>query len=107
MNWVRKNAPKVNLPINFHVYIIIFENKIYINSIARWLDRQIQIDGASQGALVVKNPPANAVDTIPGSEDPLVEGMAIHSSSLAWRIPWTEELGRLQSTQCLQESDMT
>ena len=31
-------------------------------------------------------------------EDPLQEGMAIHSSVLAWRIPWTEEPGRLQST---------
>ena len=30
-------------------------------------------------------------------EDPLEKGMAIHSSILAWRIPWTEELGRLQS----------
>ena len=32
-----------------------------------------------------------------GWEDPLEEGMATHSSILAWRIPWTEELGRLQS----------
>ena len=32
-----------------------------------------------------------------GWEDPLEEGMASHSSILAWRIPWTEELGRLQS----------
>jgi len=31
-------------------------------------------------------------------EDPLEEGVAIHSSILAWRIPWTEEPGRLQST---------
>ena len=30
-------------------------------------------------------------------EDPLEEGMATHSSVLAWRIPWTEEPGRLQS----------
>ena len=30
-------------------------------------------------------------------EDPLEEGMAIHSSILVWRIPWTEEPGRLQS----------
>ena len=30
-------------------------------------------------------------------EDPLEEGMAIHSSILAWRIPWTEEPGGLQS----------
>ena len=32
-----------------------------------------------------------------GGEDPLEEGMATHSSILAWRIPWTEEQGRLQS----------
>ena len=30
-----------------------------------------------------------------GQEDPLEEGMATHSSILAWRIPWTEEPGRL------------
>ena len=30
-------------------------------------------------------------------EDPLEEGMATHYSILAWRIPWTEESGRLQS----------
>ena len=33
-----------------------------------------------------------------GREDPLEEEMATHSSILAWRIPWTEELGGLQST---------
>ena len=32
-----------------------------------------------------------------GQEDPLEEGMAAHSSILAWRIPWTEEPGGLQS----------
>ena len=32
-----------------------------------------------------------------GQEDPLEKGMATHSSFLAWRIPWTEEPGRLQS----------
>ena len=31
-----------------------------------------------------------------GREDPLEKGMAIHSSILAWRIPWTKEPGRLQ-----------
>ena len=51
---------------------------------------------------MVKNPPANAGDIrdmglIPGSEDPLEKGMATHSSILAWRIPWTEEPGRLRS----------
>ena len=33
-----------------------------------------------------------------GREDPLENEMATHSSILAWRIPWTEEPGRLQST---------
>ena len=33
-----------------------------------------------------------------GWEDPLEKGMATHSSVLAWRIPWTEEPGGLQST---------
>ena len=41
-----------------------------------------------------------------GREDPLKNKMAIHSRILAWRIPWTEEPGRLQSMGS-QESDMT
>ena len=53
---------------------------------------------ASQDALMVKNLPANAEDTreFLGWENPLEEGMATHSSILAWRIPWTEETDRLQ-----------
>ena len=51
---------------------------------------------------VVKNPPANARDTDEGSvpgwrRSPGGENMATHSSILAWRIPWTEEPGGLQS----------
>ena len=41
-----------------------------------------------------------------GQEDPLEKGMATHSSILAWRIPWTEEPGGLQSMGH-RESDMT
>ena len=41
-----------------------------------------------------------------GQEDPLEEEMTTHSSILAWRIPWTEEPGGLQSMES-QESDMT
>ena len=41
-----------------------------------------------------------------GWEDPLEEEMATHSRTLAWRIPWREEPGRLQSTG-LKESDTT
>ena len=41
-------------------------------------------------------------------EDPLEEGMATHSSIFAWRIPWTEDSGRLSwSPQCCKESDTT
>jgi len=49
----------------------------------------------------VKNLPANAGDvgSIPGLGRPLEKGMAIYSNILAWRIPWTEEPGGLQSTR--------
>ena len=42
----------------------------------------------------------------PGREDPLEEGMATHSSILAWRIPRTEEAGGLQSKSRTQLSDL-
>ena len=42
-----------------------------------------------------------------GWEDPLEKEMATHSSILAWRIPWMEEPGGLQSTGSQKESDMT
>ena len=50
-------------------------------------------------AHMVKNLPAMQETRVQslGQEDPLETGMAIHSSVLAWRIPWTEEPGRLQS----------
>ena len=57
---------------------------------------------ASQVVLVVKNLPVNAGDfndtvQVLGQEDPLEEGMATHSSTLAWRNPSIEEPGGLQS----------
>ena len=63
---------------------------------------------ASLMAETVKNLPAMR-ETLVGSlgwEDPLEGGMAIHSSVLAWRIPWTEEPGGLQSMG-LQRLDTT
>ena len=57
--------------------------------------------------LCISIPGSSAVKNLPpmqetqvrslGQEDSLEEGMATHSSILAWRIPWTEEPGRLQS----------
>ena len=60
------------------------------------------IPRASEVVLVVENPRASAGDkrdvgSIPGGEDPLKEEMATHSSILAWKIPWTEKSGGLQS----------
>ena len=40
-----------------------------------------------------------------GQEDPLEEGVATHFSILAWKIPWTEEPGRLQSIEDHKELD--
>ena len=64
------------------------------------------------GDSVVKNSPFNTgyMQEAPvgslGWEDPLEEKMATYSSLLAWRIPWSEETGQLQSMGC-KESDTT
>ena len=55
------------------------------------------------GGAVVKNPlPVQGTQEMQvqslGLEDPLEQEMATHFSILAWKIPWTEEPGRLQST---------
>ena len=60
---------------------------------------------------MIKNPSANAGDIRAWvnpwiGKIPLEEGMATHSNILAWRIPWTEALGRLPSIGH-KESDMT
>ena len=54
---------------------------------------------ASLVIQIVKNVPAMQETQVRslGQEDPLEKGMAIHSSILAWRIPWTEEPGGLQT----------
>ena len=50
-------------------------------------------------AQMVNNPPAMQEPLVQslGQEDPLEKEMATHSSTLAWRIPWTEDPGWLQS----------
>ena len=60
-----------------------------------------------EALLVSSSPVAQMVKSLPtvqetwvqslGGEDPLEKEMATHSSILAWKIPWTEEPGRLQS----------
>ena len=57
-------------------------------------------------AQTVKNLPAMQDTWVQslGQEDPLEKGMANHSSTLAWRIPWTEEPGGLQ---CMRSQSQT
>ena len=70
----------------------------------QFLDQKVigypfQYSWTSLVAQMVKNPPAvqeTQVQSL-GWEDPLEKGTAILSSILAWRIPWTEESGRLKS----------
>ena len=61
------------------------------------------------GGLAVNNLPAKQETWVQslGQEDALEEGMTIHSSILAWEIPWTEEPGGLQSIGSETESYVT
>ena len=63
---------------------------------------------ASLVPQTVKNLPIVPETRVPslGQEDPLEKGMATHSNIFAWRIPWTEEPGGLQS-RSYKESDKT
>ena len=74
-------------------------NSVILDSLHAYIEN----GWASQVVLAVKNPPANSgevkdMGSIPGSRRSLEEGMATHSSMLAWRIPWIKEPGRFQST---------
>ena len=57
------------------------------------------MDKASMVAQRVKRLPTTRETQVQslGREDPLGKGIATHSSTLAWKIPWTEKSGRLQS----------
>ena len=67
----------------------------FTHSLTQW------INGASLVAQLVKNPSIMWETWVRslGQEDPLEKEMATHSSTLAWKIPWTEKPGRLQSME--------
>ena len=71
-----------------------------LSQLSGFVDYQ-SVLGASLVAQSVKNLPAMQETHVQslGWEDPLEKKMATHSSSLAWRIPWTEEPGGLQSME--------
>ena len=58
------------------------------------------------GGSMGKESACNADDRVQSLEDPLEKEMETHTSILAWKIPWTEEPGRLQSMGS-QELDTT
>ena len=66
------------------------------------IESVIRLKGFLGGSVVMNLPAMQAtqetwVQSL-GREDPLEDGMATHSSILAWRIPWTKQPGGLQST---------
>ena len=73
--------------------------KTTVLKVARFCKIEISYKHSFPGAQTVKNLPAMQETWVRslGQEDTLEEGMATHSSLLAWRILWTEEPGRLQS----------
>ena len=77
----------------------MYENTIHTKKALHISEERYTNQWASLVAQMVKNLPAiweTQVRSL-GQEDLLEEGMATHSSILAWRIPWTEEPVRLQS----------
>ena len=92
MLWPNKNGPSYNeMQCNSYIYIVYFF--VYFQDKFRCLN----LWTISLVAQMVKNLPTIQETWVwyLGWEDPLEEGMATHSSILAWRIPWTEEPGGL------------
>ena len=86
---------------------VLIKKKKKIQSVCRTYIK-LTLKVTSLVAQLVKNLPAMQETWVRflGWEDSLEKEMATHSSILAWRIPWTEEPGGLQSMGS-QESDMT
>ena len=84
-------SEKANIHHNFMIaYYLLIAYVIICTQLFIWTSLMSQ---------TVKNLPAMRETQVQslGQEDPLEKGMATHSSILAWRIPWTEEPGGLQS----------
>ena len=64
-----------------------------------------QVPGGSDGKASAYS--AGDPGLIPGQEDPLEKEMAAHSSTLVWKIPWTEEPGRPQSMGSQSQTRMS
>ena len=91
----------MDLVLDIKELILIFLGVIiaYIQKKKKFLEVVLDSYRVSLVAQIVKNPPAMQETRVQslGWEDTLEKGMATRSSILAWKIPWTEEPGRLQS----------
>ena len=78
---------------------LIFGKLKSINQLLLFLFKSYLKEKGFPGASVVKNPPAKPETQVQvlDQEDPLEDGIAIHSSILAWETPWMEKPGGLQS----------
>ena len=84
----------MNVGVHVSIQIIVFYRYIPGMGLQDHMITHMDFPGGS----VVKNLPASTGDIGEvGWEDPLEEKMATHSSILAWKIPWTEAPGELQS----------
>ena len=86
---------------NFYLTVILWGS--YYPHFTEWKIKSWYgyLRGFPSGSVVKNSPAMQELQEMQfrslGWEDPLEEGMATHSSILAWRIPWTEEPGGLQS----------
>ena len=105
--WSGVPLPSLTLSLHYQIYFICFNYILLLNipkMIYRFMLSKINyVNFWACVSLVAQRlkwlPPMRdtRVRSL-GGEDPLEKEMATHSSILPWRIPWTEELGRLQST---------
>ena len=79
-HWATRDAPCIYIHTHTHIYIIY----IYIVSLVAQMVKDLPAMWETQVQSLVQ-------------EDPLEKEMATHSSMLAWKIPWTEKTGGLQS----------
>ena len=98
ISWRREWLPTpVFLPGELHAQRSLLGYSSWNHKESDTTEIQIALFAFPRGS-VGKESACNAGDPGLGGEDPLEKGMATHSSILAWRIPWTEESGGLQST---------
>ena len=100
---------KLAYPLTQYVYVWLFigTQKWIYKMLRAALSENSNWGPGLPGVCMVKNLPSVQETQVPSldAKDPLEKGTATHSSNLAWRIPWTEEPGGLQSMDAQRLSD--